>query len=397
MSESDSELTIVGPADDAPEAPRNPKLTIAHRRLAGSPACLNCGTPLKGPFCYYCGQPDRNFMRFFPALLRELLEDFLEFDSRFMRTMKPLLFRPGRLTRDYLDGRRYRYTPPLRLYLFSSIVFFVVAALMTSNAAQLTVESLSSNTGQMTEEQAAEARAALEDIPPELRDQLDLDLDKLIDDAARQSEEAVAAQAESGAGPVQPQWFNIEGLQFNEERWDPEDNPVDLPWVPQWIDNWINEELEDSPAKAEEINRNPDVIIDQVFDILPATVFVLLPIVALLFKFWYLFAKRYYIEHLIFALHNHAFLFVALLLIMLGMAGGDWADEAGAAFAHRLLDWFVIAVSIWIPLYLLISLRTVYRQNWFLTLFKYGVIGICYVSLLVGLTVMVAVLSFLLL
>lgn len=72
---------------DSTGAPKPDRaLTVPPRRLAGSSACLNCGTPLKGPFCYYCGQPDRNFLRFFPALLRELLEDVLEFDSRFMRT-----------------------------------------------------------------------------------------------------------------------------------------------------------------------------------------------------------------------------------------------------------------------------------------------------------------------
>ena len=66
-------------------------LTLARKKLAGSAQCLNCGTELKGPFCYYCGQPDRNFMRFFPVLLRDLMEDLFDLDSRFMRTIKPLL------------------------------------------------------------------------------------------------------------------------------------------------------------------------------------------------------------------------------------------------------------------------------------------------------------------
>lgn len=85
--------------------------TLSARRLAGSPACLNCATALMGPFCHYCGQPDKNLMRFFPALVRDLLGDVVDFDSRFMRTLKPLLFRPGKLTRDYLDGRRFRLFP----------------------------------------------------------------------------------------------------------------------------------------------------------------------------------------------------------------------------------------------------------------------------------------------
>ena len=96
---------------------------------------------------------------------------------------------------------------------------------------------------------------------------------------------------------------------------------MDIKWLPDWLNDRINDEIEGSPQKAEQINENPNLIIDKVFDILPATMFVLLPVVALIFKFWYLFAKRYYIEHLIFSLHNHAFLFVSLTLILLVNVG----------------------------------------------------------------------------
>ena len=124
------------PSSRLPVAVPDRKLTIEASRLAGSPLCLNCGTALKGPFCHYCGQPDKNLMRFFPALLREMLEDFVDFDSRFMRTIKPLLFRPGKLTRDYLDGLRFRYVPPLRLYIFSSLVLFFLVAMFAVDTIQ---------------------------------------------------------------------------------------------------------------------------------------------------------------------------------------------------------------------------------------------------------------------
>jgi len=90
-------------------------LTIPADRLAGSSRCLNCGTALQGPFCHYCGQPDRNFMRFFPVLLRELMEDFLDFDSRFMRTMKPAHHETVTVQTRQADPRLSR-RPPLSLY-----------------------------------------------------------------------------------------------------------------------------------------------------------------------------------------------------------------------------------------------------------------------------------------
>jgi hypothetical protein len=363
-------------------------LTMREERLAGSPACLNCGTELKGPFCYYCGQPDRNFFRFFPALLRELMSDFLDLDSRFARTMKPLMFRPGRLTRDYLEGRRFRYTPPMRLYLFSSIAFFLLAAMLSSNAITTTNSQKAANNSEteqvMTEQERTEKiQEAMDQIPDNVKEEFKLEMGALeIDGTPDGNHETM---------------FDSGDISFNGEPWDKETNPVDIQWLPIWLNDWINNEVEKSPDKANRINSNPNLIVEQVFDILPATMFVLLPFVALIFKFWYLFAKRFYVEHLIFALHNHAFLFVSLMLMLLLSVSEDILREYGAIFVADATTWLVITLSIWMPIYLLVSLRHVYQQNWFLTVLKFGAIGLSYLTLLGLTTSVVAILSFVLL
>jgi hypothetical protein len=359
----------------------DPALTLKPRRLAGSAQCLNCGTVLQGPFCHYCGQPDKNFLRFFPVLLRELMEDFLDFDSRFMRTMKPLLFRPGKLTRDYLDGRRFRYTPPLRLYLFSSIACFFLAALFADNAIVIgdSDDSDSVVTGvQIGTAEDPEVKAALERLDAETRAK--------VDEALAQAE-AAGQQEESEPGTI-----NLNG-----EPWDRETNPLIIGWMPDWVNDWVNDEIEKSPQKGKQIEANPNLIKDKVFDVLPATMFVLLPIVALLFKFWYLFAKKYYIEHLIFALHNHSFLFVMLFIAMSLNALAGWAEPAGEGRIHSAVAWAGIAIVVWIPLYFLVSLKRVYQQGWGMTITKYGLLGISYVLLLSLTTAFVALLSFVLL
>jgi len=168
--------------DQALVTTADPSLTLAAKKLAGSARCLNCSTELRGPFCYYCGQPDRKFMRFFPALLRDLMEDLLDLDSRFVRTLKPLLFKPGRLTRDYMIGRRFRYTPPMRLYIFSSIAFFLLAALLSSSA--LSVNNKNKQTGSdaviqtMTDdgqEQLEKLGEALSQLPLDGQTQTEID------------------------------------------------------------------------------------------------------------------------------------------------------------------------------------------------------------------------------
>ena len=372
------------PEDQALVAVGDPSLTLAVKKLAGSANCLNCGTELKGPFCYYCGQPDRNFMRFFPALLRDLMEDLLDLDSRFMRTIKPLMFKPGRLTRDYMDGRRFRYAPPMRLYIFSSIVFFLLAAFLSSDA--ITIGGVENNNGIIhitadSEEEQQMVEDALSNIPPDIREQIDID----------------QAISEANKEEKKNDWFKSEDISFNDEPWNRETNPVDIKWLPDWINDRINDEIEGSPQKAQQINENPNLLVDKVFDILPATMFVLLPVVALLFKFWYLFAKRYYVEHLIFSLHNHSLIFVSLIVLLLANVAGSFLNLHGYPAAVTGTEWLVIAISVWIPLYLLISLRVVYQQGWLLTVGKFFVIGISYVTLLALVTTGVAITSFVLL
>jgi hypothetical protein len=94
-----------------------------------STACLNCGAPLHGVFCSACGQ------RKVPAnpTLKELAghawEELSGYDGRFARTCIMLLRHPGRLTNEFIEGRRARYIKPVRLYLVASVAYFLVAAL----------------------------------------------------------------------------------------------------------------------------------------------------------------------------------------------------------------------------------------------------------------------------
>lgn len=102
--------------------------------VAAPPAgerCANCGQPLGGRFCSACGQEARDPAR---IPLRELFHDWLgdlfTFDARIFRTLGPLVRRPGLLTNEYLAGRRARYVPPLRLFVFVSLVMFLVLGLI---------------------------------------------------------------------------------------------------------------------------------------------------------------------------------------------------------------------------------------------------------------------------
>ena len=92
--------------------------------------CLNCNQPLSNKFCPHCGQEDTDINLTFSELVRDFMGDMFTYDSRFYRTMFPLMFKPGFLSKEFYLGRRIRYVPPLRLYLFISFILFLWLALV---------------------------------------------------------------------------------------------------------------------------------------------------------------------------------------------------------------------------------------------------------------------------
>src|SRR5215467_1918953 len=86
--------------------------------------CENCGAELQGHWCAHCGQPAIEYRRSFRHVIADLLDEFLNWDSKFFTTIALLIVKPWRLTNEFLAGKRVSYVNPLRLYLLASILFF---------------------------------------------------------------------------------------------------------------------------------------------------------------------------------------------------------------------------------------------------------------------------------
>ncbi len=99
--------------------------------------CQNCRTPLDGDYCSNCGQRNIDLERPIWSLVADVIKETFEVDGRAWLTIKTLFRHPGMLTSEFLAGRRRRYTPPLRLYLVTSISFFVLVAWMAQSGVLL--------------------------------------------------------------------------------------------------------------------------------------------------------------------------------------------------------------------------------------------------------------------
>jgi len=98
---------------------------MSHGKIREDKNCLNCGHHVEERFCPHCGQQNIESRHPFYYLFTHFFEDFTHYDGQFWGTMKNLLFKPGRLTKIYLEGKRQQFVPPVKLYIFISFVTFL--------------------------------------------------------------------------------------------------------------------------------------------------------------------------------------------------------------------------------------------------------------------------------
>jgi len=359
--------------------------------------CANCGTPLAGEYCHECGQSMHSVLKPMHHMTEEAVETLLHIDSRILRTLPALFLKPGFLTLEYFAGRRMRYIAPFRLMFVLCLLNFFVLHLITSRAIDQNVDRHQQTV--LLDRGADFAQAAdAEDV----RDLFDSKINAL-NAVQTFGSDTMAAQAASGkqqlreaanrrlaelhAQPLPAASGTVAAVARSDDR--TPIKPVQIGWLPAFAnaeltatlqhmqDNWHDYKHGD-PASREAARER---MLTGFFGKLPGAMLVLVPVFALLLKLFYVFRRRIYMEHLIVALHSHAFLFLWLLLLMLLGTLIGWVVPH-AAWVGYPLRWLRIALVWWAPIYLLVMQKQIYRQGWAMTLLKYWCVGWCYVWLL---------------
>lgn len=367
---------------------------------AAAPArhCQNCGAVLLGEHCYACGQPTEGLVRHFSSIIGDFLDSVLGLDSRIVRTIGPLLTRPGYLSSEYFAGRRVRYVSPVRLFVFLSLLAFFAAQLsfnINVNQAQDDAEQTAAEgkaagiSGAMTVAEVERTRdAALAELANARRETssvpgvalaLETAEGALREEAQQRIAQLSEAEAKGLPAPTEDEEDIHVQLFGEDDNWDAESNPVKLDWLPDAGNARLNDMVGRAMDNSRRIRRDPNLLKDAFLKTVPTTLFVLLPLFALMLKLAYVFKKRLYMEHLIVALHSHSFLCAAMLLALVLDALSTWSEPVG--WLSGTLGWLEVALLVWMPLYLLLMQKRVYGQGWPMTLLKYGVLGTGYLFL----------------
>ncbi|MBC8027276.1 MAG: DUF3667 domain-containing protein [Steroidobacteraceae bacterium] len=284
--------------------------------------CSNCGASLSGEYCSACGQRNEPHIHSMVHFAGEAFESITHADSRLWRTLWYLLAKPGRLTREFFDGKRAAYLPPFRLYLVISVAFFIIGPSEKSNIA--------------------------------IKDSQELELSESGEIRESGGNSLIGGEERDGINTIKVQGLAEFCRAF-----------TGLPDS----DNAARDNLRDNCKKitqgdGRDLGRN-------FLHNLPRAMFVFLPVLA--FVMWLLYWKprRYYVEHLLFLVHNHAFVFLGFsILLLLGRIPyvGDWIGW-GWALGLLYMLWYLYRAQ-----------RVVYAQTRGLTVAKYTFLLFTYVA-----------------
>ncbi|HIM34601.1 MAG TPA: DUF3667 domain-containing protein [Pseudomonadales bacterium] len=303
-----------------------------------NPVCPNCFTEKVGPYCTQCGQDARDYRRAFPSIFANVLEESFHFDGRFANTLKLLLLKPGELSREFSLNRRARYVPAVRLYLFTSLLFFFVFALNAGSRAE-------------------SARVIDIDLPDATAQTDTHALNRYLDSEYQAKVALIEARKGSFGRVMLLQWAVL--LESDSELNDSDVTRLLLPLV---VDALV------SPK------RTFDVLIDNI----AIAIFVFLPLYALVLKLFYLGVnRRYYIEHFVFAMHLHSVGFI----VFTALACIAFVSRQGNSPTADLA-WLQTGLVIAYFGYHYLSLLRYYGQSWFKTSIKFTVLTAVYGVLL---------------
>ena len=354
--------------------------------------CLNCGHHVEEHFCPKCGQENIEVKEDALHMVAHAIADYFHFEHKFFGTLKPLLLKPGELTKQYVAGKRVAFIHPIRLYIFVSIVFFLIILSGAKKEKQdvvvekpettVTKPTTKTNVDSLQAEKLKSVEESLKYVPNSggLRDSI---LKEAKAEIAKDTSDTDAISIKTGKRKKNKlrstYWGTKDTTVVDYERKqaalskDKRDGFVKHYFIKRTI------ELNKYPNPGEKF-------LDDMLHNIPKMMFLLLPLFALILKLVYINKEKYYYEHLIYSFHLHSAIFLSILVTMLF----QWLF----AFVYDISGWLSFFCIVYIIWYIYRSLRTFYGSTRWVTVLKFFFLNFCYSILLTICFLIIIAISF---
>lgn len=392
---------------------------MSHLKERKEKTCLNCQAgPLYGRYCHVCGQENLEPRETVWHLVDHFFKDVTHFDGKFFSTVKYLLKKPGFLSTEYRIGRRASYLNPIRMYVFTSAIFFLIIFSFRSSqkiivigenpdkssegipelqrkkaglVSKLTDKNLDEDDRIDIQNNLKTAELELSSIRRSFGDTStrkfgEMELASMLVDAYRDS------LKKTNLSPAARDTINKAIVALNDERgsnlfgwhqgrfrtiaaYDSAQAELPAPKRDGWIKNRMMKRLISSD---QEFRRDKEAykerFVENYYHSFPKILFLSLPFFALILRLLYIRRKEYlYVDHGIFTIHVYCATF---LLMLINVLLSELSNRLAVAWLETVCGWLIFAIVLYMLIYLYWAMLTFYRQGKGKTFLKYVALGI---------------------
>lgn len=347
---------------------------MSHYKEREEKVCLNCNAALSGRFCHQCGQENIEPRETVWGLITHFFNDITHFDGKFFTSLKYLIRKPGFLPAEFRRGRRASYLNPIRMYVFSSAVFFLIFYNVFSIEKSFSAEDFIQKADKKVFTQLKEA--AYKDA--ETREdsmRIDSGLALLREGVLSNSKKAMPKDNGKKVIDSFDNGVKVSALEFDEDYESREQyDSVQKARPESERDNWFERQLRYKNIDlTEKYGHNEKLMWSEVgnkfLHMFPYMLFISLPLYAIFLKLLYRRKKDfYYVDHIMFLIYLYIFTFIFLLIYFGVDALNKWLDSGWIRLL--LTGYFLYGIY-----YTFRAMRNFYQQGFWKTFLKFSILN----------------------
>ena len=320
---------------------------MSHFKERKEKNCLNCNAEIHGRYCHICGQENREPTESFWQLVTHFFHDLTHFDGKFFSTLRLLVLKPGFLSTEYKVGRRASYLNPIKMYIFTSAVFFFIFFSFFKIDEKTAGFKMKTNLedSALIKDSAAFSRftQSINDGKPMSRQEYRVHVDSL--------KKRGGVHLTGTSYKTKAEYDSV--LKAGKKNHN---------WLQRQL---IYKEIEINEKFQNDTGKFGAALVSNIVHSFPQMFFLSLPLFALFLKWLYIRHKQfYYVSHMIFTFHLYIFVFIVLLFIFA-------ITQVQQNFDVPWLNWIIALLYMFIFFYEYKAMRNFYGQRRAKTILKY--------------------------